>query len=194
MTRAAAGLALRRERLPRAGFVLGPLLLASVLSLFSLFVPERAAADFPGLFQPDHHALLTPRNVGITKLSNRRLRITWTDPVHNGFEGVRAGIRPADYSASDTPAHVVRNFPDVLSSKSNVASATTITVPASHGNNTLTIILAAFFNNIPAGRAYSITVSRTFSFAPPTPSGFVAWVEAPNRIALYWNPVNLSVA
>ena len=162
-----------------AGFPFGLLLPAVFVSVLFLFVPERAAAhySFPG----NHHASLGPANMTWTLLSNRRIGIAWTDPSHTGFEGVRAGLRGSG-STSDA---VVANLPDILSARSNVASATTITVPTSAGNS-VSLAAAAFFNNGLA-RAYSGSVeTHNFAIHPLAPSGLVAWPEASDRIGLYW--------
>ena len=173
-----------------AGFPFGPLLpavLVSVLFLF-LFVPERAAADPSGLddLEEIHHRPLVPTNVTWTLLSNRRIRITWTDPVHNGFEGIRAGISAGGVDGTERP---VRNLSDVLSQRANVASTTLITVPTTAGNS-VNLVAAAFFDS-GLSRAYSNGVYRNnFAVRPLPPSGVVAWPEASDRIGLYWTDPN----
>ena len=167
-----------------AGFPFGTLLPAVFVSVLSLFVPERAAANYSGI-GANHHSALGPTNLTWTLLKNRRIRITWTDPNHPGFEGVRAGIS-AGGSTSD---QLVANLPDILSARSNTPSATTITVPTSAGNS-VSLIAAAFFNN-GIGRAYSGSVERhNFAVRPLLPSGVVAWPEAPDQMGLYWTDPN----
>ena len=135
-----------------AGFPFGPLLPAVFVSVLSLFVPERAAADPSGLDDLDeiHHNNLVPTNVTWTLLKNRQVIITWTDPVHNGFEGIRAGVSAGGTDITEQP---VRNLPDTLSQRAHIASATTITVPTSAGNS-VNLVAAAFFDS-GLSRAYS---------------------------------------